>query len=171
MLELLKKLGLPSAVAAVVATVITVTPFLFKIDERYAKAEELKEEIQKLEVKVNALNTEIGKLAGVTEVLVVIVGQGVNSRVEASSPARPSAPVAAPRPPSAPSEVQAPPPPPIAVVTPSTPSTVPPLKIESVEVPAPPEPGATWRDKQTTLDQAQRALESSRRNIERIEKY
>lgn len=162
MLELLKKLGLPSAVAAVVAALVTITPFIFKIDERYAKATELEEEIQKLEVKNNALSAEVAKLAGVTEVLVSIASQSnaVSARA-AESVARPLiAPAPVPRATPAPAE-------PVVITPPSLPK----LEVEPIQVPEAPRPGATWGEKKDTLEQAQRAVEASRRNLEQIQKY
>lgn len=112
--QTLKKVGVSATVAAVIAAVITVTPFLFKIDERYAKATELEEAIQKTDEKLVALTAEVGKLAGVTEVLVTVIGQqraalaASNQHTEeyiyappprmASAP--PPAPVVAPAPPA-----------------------------------------------------------------------
>lgn len=164
MLELLKKLGLPSAVAAVVAALVTITPFIFKIDERYAKASELEEEIQKLEVKNNALSAEVAKLAGVTEVLVSIASQSnAASARAAESVARPLiAPTPVPRatPTPAPAE-------PVVITPPSLPK----LEVEPIQVPEAPRPGATWGEKKDTLEQAQRAVEASRRNLEQIQKY
>ena len=68
MFELFKKFGIPATVAAVISAMIAILPFLFKLDERYAKAPELDEAIQKVDVKVNALNAEVGKLTGITQV-------------------------------------------------------------------------------------------------------
>lgn len=160
MFELLKKLGLPSAVAAVVAALVTITPFIFKIDERYAKASELEEEIQKLEVKNNALSAEVAKLAGVTEVLVSIASQSnADSARAAESGVRPLiAPPPAPR--AVPAE-------PVVITPPSLPK----LEVEPIQVPEVPRPGATWGEKKDTLEQAQRAVEASRRNLEQIQKY
>lgn len=162
MLELLKKLGLPSAVAAVVAALVTITPFIFKIDERYAKATELEEEIQKLEVKNNALSAEVAKLAGVTEVLVSIASQSnAASARAAESVVRPLiAPTPVPRAAPAPAE-------PVIITPPSLPK----LEVEPIQVPEAPRPGATWGEKKDTLEQAQRAVEASRRNLEQIQKY
>ena len=162
MLELLKKLGLPSAVAAVVAALVTITPFIFKIDERYAKASELEEEIKKLEVKNNALSAEVAKLAGVTEVLVSIASQSnAASARAAESVVRPLiAPTPVPRAAPAPAE-------PVVITPPSLPK----LEVEPIQVPETPRPGATWGEKKDTLEQAQRAVEASRRNLEQIQKY
>lgn len=74
-MQTLKKVGVSATVAAAVAAVITVTPFLFKLDERYAKAAELEAAIEKNDEKLVALTAEVGKLAGVTEVLVTVIGQ------------------------------------------------------------------------------------------------
>ena len=79
MLELLKKIGLPATVAAVIASLVTVLPILFKIDERYAKAEDLQMQIKKVEEDMNQLSIEVGKLAGTQQVLVSIMSAKVNT--------------------------------------------------------------------------------------------
>lgn len=145
MFELFKKFGIPATVAAVISAMIAILPFLFKLDERYAKASELDEAIQKVDVKVNALNAEVGKLTGITQVLVAVAGQG-------DKPEPAAKPVT--------SEIGS---------TAAVPR-VKPLVIEKVEVPVVPV-DATHGDKATALRQAQQALEASKRNIEQIQKY
>lgn len=73
MLEMLKKLGLPATVAAVVAALVTIIPFLFKIDERYAKADELNARIVTVSKQINDLSIEVGRLAGTQQVLVAVI--------------------------------------------------------------------------------------------------
>lgn len=75
MLELLKKVGLPATVAAVVAATVTVIPFVFKIDERYAKEADVKIQAAQTEKAINALALEIGRLAGSQEVIVTLIGK------------------------------------------------------------------------------------------------
>jgi hypothetical protein len=73
MLELLKKIGVPATVAAVIATLVTITPFIFKIDERYAKQDDLEAQAARNEKIINELTVEIGKLSGTQEVLVTMM--------------------------------------------------------------------------------------------------
>ena len=73
MLELLKKLGIPAALAAIIVALGTLVPVLFKLDERYAKEQELTQEVVRLEGQINDLSTEVGKLAGSTQVLVDVI--------------------------------------------------------------------------------------------------
>ena len=74
MFELLKKIGLPSVVAAVVALLVTVVPLMFKIDDRYAHDADL----TALEKKVDALAAEVGQLAGTQQVLVTVISASLN---------------------------------------------------------------------------------------------
>ena len=74
-LESAKKIGMPATVAAVVSVLVTVTPFMFKIDERYAKATELQESIDRNKEDLAKLTAEVGKVAGAVDVLSQIVGQ------------------------------------------------------------------------------------------------
>lgn len=81
MMEILKKIGIPATVAAIISVLVTVTPFLFKIDDRYAKAHQLQLAIEKNDAKTRILTAEIAKLAGVTEVLVAVISQEHLSRL------------------------------------------------------------------------------------------
>ena len=74
-LESAKKIGMPATVAAIVSVIVTVTPFMFKIDERYAKATELQESIDRNKEDLAKLTAEVGKVAGAVDVLSQIVGQ------------------------------------------------------------------------------------------------
>lgn len=73
MLELLKKIGLPATVAAVIASFVTAVPLLFKIDERYAKEEDLQAQAERTEKVINGLTVEISRLAGTQQVLVTLL--------------------------------------------------------------------------------------------------
>lgn len=86
MLDLLKKIGLPATIAAIIASLITLLPIVFKIDERYAKADELAEQIKKVEDDMNSLSIEIGKLAGTQQVLVSILSARVEQPRLATAP-------------------------------------------------------------------------------------
>lgn len=155
MLELLKKIGIPASVAAVIATVVTLLPFIFKIDERYAKAEELKSEVVKIDERLNALTVEVGRLAGIQQVLVTIAGQqSVKAEVQPK-----------------PIEIAAATPVEPTVSVPAQPSPAPVLRTEPVVVPVAPSASSTPTERKETLQQVQRALEASQRNIERIQKY
>ena len=157
MLELLKKIGLPSTVAAVVAAIVTLLPFVFKIDERYAKAEELTASIEKTDKQLQALTVEVGRLAGIQQVLVTIAGQ--------------TSTVVQPQP--KPIEIAEPAPAPVAVPEPAPASKaeVKPLRTEPVVIPSAPSEASSPTDRKEALDKVQRALEASQRNIERIQKY
>jgi hypothetical protein len=73
MLELLKKIGIPATVAAVIATLVTTVPLLFKIDERYAKDEDLVAQTSRTEKAINELTVEISKLSGTQETIVTLM--------------------------------------------------------------------------------------------------
>lgn len=72
-LAFLKKIGLPGIIAAIVSAVVTMIPFLFQLDERYAKADVLDERLTIVAKQINELTTEVGKLAGTQQVLVSIM--------------------------------------------------------------------------------------------------
>ena len=97
MLELLKKIGIPATVAAVIASLVTLLPILFKIDERYAKAEDLQQQIKKVEDDMNQLSIEVGKLAGTQQVLVSIMSAKVNT-VQVQPTEQPKPVMTAPKP-------------------------------------------------------------------------
>ncbi len=157
MLELLKKIGLPSTVAAIVAAIVTLLPFIFKIDERYAKADELTASIEKTDKQLQALTVEVGRLAGIQQVLVTIAGQ------QSSQPAPQPKPI----------EIAPVPAEPVAAAAPPAASKADPkpLRTEPVVVPTAPSEASSPADRKETLDKVQRALEASQRNIERIQKY
>lgn len=76
MLELLKKIGLPATVAAVIASLVTIVPLLFTIDERYAKEDDLKLMFSKLENQNHELRREIAQNAGFQQAMVGLIQQG-----------------------------------------------------------------------------------------------
>lgn len=85
MLDLLKKIGLPATVAAIIASLITIVPFLFKLDERYAKSQELDDKIKVVENQINDLSVEVGKIVGTQQVLVAVLSNmNTISKVEAT---------------------------------------------------------------------------------------
>jgi hypothetical protein len=91
MFEFLKKMGLPAAISGLVAGLVIVIPMLFKLDERYAKTEELASANKLLAEQINDLSVEVGKLAGTAQVLVAIMSTKTNNVpiVNAAEPARP----------------------------------------------------------------------------------
>lgn len=147
MLELLKKIGLPATVAAIIASLVTLLPVLLKIDERYAKAEELALQIKKVEDDMNLLSIEIGKLAGTQQVLVSIM----SARVDV--PKITSAPTPIVKQPMIAAIVRA------APLPPNEP-------IETVELPTTPPTDAS--EMQTQLDTVNRALISTQRQTQQI---
>lgn len=82
MLEFLKKIGLPATVAAVIASVVTVAPFLFKIDERYAKESVVKAQEERTIKALNEMTIEIGKLAGSQEATLAILSNMTRAQRE-----------------------------------------------------------------------------------------
>jgi hypothetical protein len=127
MLEFLKKIGIPATAAAVITAIVTVVPFLWKIDERYAKQEQLEEEVKKLEAQNHELSKELAQSVGFQQAMIALIQQGkvpvsvpvpspvrIESRIESRAPASaPPAPAAAPLPAA---EAPAAAPPPKAVV-------------------------------------------------------
>lgn len=102
MLDLLKKIGVPGTVAAVVASLVTMVPFLFQVDERYAKADDVTRLIEKLERRNQRLEREISQLSGFQEAMVKFIQEGrlpraAEARVGAAPTPAP-APAAAPAP-------------------------------------------------------------------------
>lgn len=87
-MESIKKVGMPATVAAIVSVLVTVTPFLFKIDERYAKATELQDAIDQNEQDLAKLTAEVGKVAGAVDVLSQIVGKQYEAIQEVNATTR-----------------------------------------------------------------------------------
>lgn len=104
MLELLKKIGIPATVAAVIASLVTIVPFLFKIDERYAKDSDLDAVTAKFEKKIEKQNREIAQLAGYQQAMIMFLQQGrsPSSTAALSPPVEPVAATPAPMPAPAP---------------------------------------------------------------------
>jgi len=110
--DLLKKLGVPSAVAALVALLVTVIPMILKADSRYTKEEDFNKSIKELTEKVNALTSETGRIAGTTQVLVAVLAAKdqtvrISSAAQAIEPTRTAeiaVPIPAPVAASAPDE-------------------------------------------------------------------
>jgi hypothetical protein len=88
MVELLKKIGIPATIAAVIATLVTMIPLMFKLDERYAKEEDLAAQTVRTEKAINELTVEISRLAGTQQVMVTLMaGQNRPAPVAVAAPA------------------------------------------------------------------------------------
>lgn len=114
MFETLKKIGVPTAFATVIVLLVMVVPFLFKIDERYAKQITLEAEISRLENQNTDLVRELAQAAGFQQAMIAILKQQSTPPVLSAPPPPRIAPlVRATRPTPAPAApVEAPPPPP-----------------------------------------------------------
>ena len=157
-----KKIGMPATVAAIVSVLVTVTPFLFKIDERYAKAAEVQATIDQIKEDRAKLTAEVGRIAGAVEILSEIVGQQYRTiqeinQTQARSSREPvrHAVFPAPAPPASRAQILAAgAPPPTVVVS----------KEESEEIQS-----DENTDVSKTLDQIRRNLEQSRKNLDSIQ--
>lgn len=89
MFDFLKKMGLPAMVAGVVAALIAVIPMIFKIDERYAKTEEVISGNQQAADRINELSIEVGRLAGTTQVLVAVLSAKTDHIIADEEPKKP----------------------------------------------------------------------------------
>jgi hypothetical protein len=109
-LAFFKQIGLPGIVAAIISAMITMIPFLFKLDERYAKADDTDAKLTMISKQVNDLSVELGRLAGTQQVMVAIMSakREVRFADAKSSPTPEVAPLTAA-------------PPPIATTIPKTP--------------------------------------------------
>lgn len=96
MIEALKKLGVPAGVSAIVGAIVAMIPFIFKIDERYAKAEELEKQIKVVSEQIQEINTSVGELAGSQQVLIAVLAS--SSRVARVERAEEPKPVMSPAP-------------------------------------------------------------------------
>lgn len=76
MLDLLKKIGVPATVAAVIASLVTTVPLLFKVDERYAKASDVTVVVAKLEKDNTDLRHELAQTIGFQQAMVALIQQG-----------------------------------------------------------------------------------------------
>ena len=77
-----KKVGMPSLIAAMVAGVVTLVPYLFRLDERYAKAEATDAKLVVISNQLSELTTEVGKLAGTQQVMVSIMSAAQTVRLQ-----------------------------------------------------------------------------------------
>jgi hypothetical protein len=113
MLEILKKIGLPATVSAVIAALVTITPFLFQIDERYAKAGDVENQLHELRKQNEALLRELAQVVGFQAAMVQFVQEGRFPRSTPAPAPRPAVPlhppIAAQPPAPAPAPVSPPP--------------------------------------------------------------
>lgn len=145
MRELLKKLGLPAGVSALVGALVAIIPFVFKIDERYAKAEELNSKLVIVSKQINDLTVEVGKLAGMQQVIVAVMSAkpaDVAQPLKTVEPAK-----------SAPS----------SLVLDAVPLTI--------EPPIPTTPPKSPLEKRERLEAVSRALANTQRQVENIQSY
>lgn len=110
MFETLKKIGVPTAFATVIVLLVMVVPFLFKIDERYAKQITLETEISRLENQNTDLVRELAQAAGFQQAMIAILKQQ-SAAPALSAPLR-ATPLTRPTPvPAVVIDIPAPPPP------------------------------------------------------------
>ncbi len=141
MIDTLKAIGIPVTAAAVISALVVSVPLLFKIDERYAKEEDLRTEVAALKQTNNELQRELAQLAGFQKAMTQFIAEGRIPR-----PSVEIAPIA-----SAPVEV-----PPSAIFAPAAPASAP------VAVPAKPstalEKPSNWRELNEGLARQQQRL-------------
>lgn len=151
MYELLQKLGVPAGIAGLIGALIIMVPFIFKIDERYAKAEKFQEEIRLLEEENQKLRVEISQLAGFQQTMLIFMNQ--NGLLRPINPDRLSSPLTTSRPAT----------PPVSSVRPVEPAPVeePPksnisnTKIEEVPIERP----KSWKELNEGLARQQERLQ------------
>ena len=98
-LSFLKKIGLPGIIAAIVSAVVAMIPFLFQLDERYAKADDIDVKLTAVSKQISELTIEVGRLAGTQQVIVAVMSAKPEVRLApAPTPVDP-APVAPTTPP------------------------------------------------------------------------
>lgn len=102
MIDTLKAIGIPVTAAAVISALVVSVPLLFKIDERYAKEEDLRTEVAALKATNNELQRELAQLAGFQKAMTQFISEG---RIP-----RPAAEIARIEPAPAPAPVEVPPP-------------------------------------------------------------
>ena len=88
-LAFFKKIGLPGIIAAIISAVITMIPFLFKLDERYAKADDTDVKLVAISKQITDLTIEVGRLAGTQQVMVAIMSAKPEVRLATIEPPAP----------------------------------------------------------------------------------
>ena len=156
-LEFLKKIGLPGIIAAIVSAVVTMVPFLFQLDERYAKADDLEAKMVTVSKQINDLTIEVGRLAGTQQVMVAIM----SAKPEVKIAAAPIEPAAAPVPTPAPAPI----------VKSSSAPVLSPLPVVPAQPPISTAVPKTAEEKKVRLDEVSRALEHTQQRVQQIQKY
>lgn len=70
--EFFKKIGIPATVAGFAGAVVTAALFIFQVDTRYAKTDDVQSSELRVNAKIDALTSEVSKLTGATQVLIQI---------------------------------------------------------------------------------------------------
>jgi hypothetical protein len=73
MFETLKKIGVPTALATAIVLLVLLVPFLFKIDERYAKQTMLEAEVDRLDQRNVELTRELAQNTGFQQAMIAIM--------------------------------------------------------------------------------------------------
>jgi hypothetical protein len=81
MLELLKKIGVPATISAIIAALVTMVPILFKVDERYAKADDMHAAVAKLDKDNDELRHELAQAVGFQQAMVALIQSEKTPRV------------------------------------------------------------------------------------------
>lgn len=164
-LGFLKKIGLPGIIAAIVSAVVTMVPFLFQLDERYAKADDMEARMVTVSKQMNDLTVEVGRLAGTQQVMVAIMSAKPEVRL-------------APLPVEATPVAAAPTPVPVQITGSAAPERRLTLRAASPEpVASPTQPTIsttipkTPEEKKVRLDEVSRALEHTQQRVQQIQKY
>jgi hypothetical protein len=97
MLEVLQKLGVPAGIAGVIGALVVTVPFIFQIDERYAKADEFQQEIKELQEQNQKLRVELAQLSGFQQTMIIFMNQ--NGLLRPIQPAPPPLPTVSLAPP------------------------------------------------------------------------
>ena len=124
MYDVLQKIGIPATIAAVVSTAVVIIPFIFKLDERYAKEEDLQHQVERLEALNRDLQKELAELSGFQSAMIAWLQARPTPEPHVSSPSPaiehieiPPSKVFAPRPRMSPRPAEA-----ASVPKPSSPS-------------------------------------------------
>lgn len=162
-IDTLKAIGLPVTAAAVVSALVVSVPLLFKLDERYAKEEDLKSAVAELAKANDDLQRELAQLSGFQQAMTTFISEGripvAPQVVGGGAPLRRLA--LTPRPPA----VEVPPP---ATFDPNSqpptgagaPTSVPPVVAEAASAPEPVklEKPRNWRELSDALGRQQERL-------------
>ncbi len=67
-----RRIGIPASLAALISAAVTMSFFMFQIDNRYAKSELVEQESRKLDEKIDAALLQLSQLNGSVQVLIQI---------------------------------------------------------------------------------------------------